>query len=188
MQDEYIAKCQVNPRDHIRATAGESSVCMAPYSDGYPGEEVYVCPADARAFARGVLALADEIDGGETAPAPEAVSAPRAVKMGDRLRVTRASLYGADVGIGDEVVVDKAPDSYDEFGATGPDGRYWWFHCRLVGNGPEFADDAPTTAPALSASAATRAALLEEARRLAGEHASAEVVLRYAQFLNEGVV
>lgn len=45
----------------------------------------YVTPLTARTFARGILALADEIDGGETEEAPK-----RTPQVGDRVRVLYA--------------------------------------------------------------------------------------------------
>ncbi|WNI28608.1 hypothetical protein [Streptomyces sp. ITFR-6] len=81
---EYKITCQDDPSDRIKAvgTVGEH-VAFYPYGS----DSVYVSPADARTFARGILALADEVDGGE-APMPTE-PAVRDIKVGDRVRILR---------------------------------------------------------------------------------------------------
>lgn len=68
--------------DVITVTSSEDSNVVF-----YPGtaDSVYASPADARTFARGILALADEADGGEVSPSEPAA----AVKIGDVVNIVR---------------------------------------------------------------------------------------------------
>jgi hypothetical protein len=87
---EYIAECRHNENDRILARVDGSSVelVMRP-GDEYAGES-YLSASDARTFARGILALADVVDGGEAATTP---TGARPVQVGDTVRVLRAT-YG----------------------------------------------------------------------------------------------
>jgi hypothetical protein len=84
---EYKITCQDTPADSIQAVGG------SPFTDGlvafYTGgcDSVYATPDDARTFARDILALADEVDGGEV---PEAAAT---VKVGDVVRVVKDDLH-----------------------------------------------------------------------------------------------
>jgi hypothetical protein len=90
----------------------------------------------ARTFARGILALADEIDGGEAAKN----ETPTVVlpEIGARYRVTTNGLHNATVYIGDEVEVSSHHTSY--FGAR-LDGTTWYFRPEHIGNGLEPVDE-----------------------------------------------
>nr|WSW58452.1 hypothetical protein OG513_07585 [Streptomyces sp. NBC_00998] len=72
----------------VRRTTPDDSVThpivFEAFGDGSaPVKDAYATANNARAFARGILALADEVDGGESAaPTP-------AVKVGDRVRVVK---------------------------------------------------------------------------------------------------
>ncbi|MET7939694.1 hypothetical protein [Streptomyces sp. NPDC005302] len=71
----YIARCRDRSSDYIVATKRGADVELEMHVFGDYQGEVFANPADARTFARGILALADEIDGGEVKEAP-AVDAP----------------------------------------------------------------------------------------------------------------
>jgi hypothetical protein len=94
----YTAECAIDPADTITATRSSNRVELEPSGR----VEVYLDPADARIFARGILALADEVDGGEVAEA--ATPETRALQVGDRVRVvkddpdTRAGEFVGKVG------------------------------------------------------------------------------------------
>ncbi|MFF1625617.1 hypothetical protein [Streptomyces sp. NPDC058272] len=126
-----------------------------------PTTAVYVDDAEARDFARQLLALAG--DGAESA----------AIKVGDRVEITK---YRSDdrahvgrFGTVTEIDTDHIPylvhvDGY---------GGVWAMEVRKVAPAPE-----PSTFGG-------RASVLEEARRIAGPGASAADVLAYAKFLSE---
>lgn len=78
---EYTAECNSRPSDRIRASREGDSIELLAEKFGEYAMEAYVTPAKARTFARGILALADEIDGGEVAEA--------APKVGDKVRVVK---------------------------------------------------------------------------------------------------
>ncbi|MFB8071077.1 hypothetical protein [Streptomyces californicus] len=80
---EYIAQCRAGRYDKIVARVDGDSVELAATSHGEHKMETYLDTADARTFARGILALADEVDGGEGEAATD--SRP---KVGDRVIVT----------------------------------------------------------------------------------------------------
>ncbi|MGW2950734.1 hypothetical protein [Streptomyces eurythermus] len=124
---EYTAKCVMDEDDQINARRANQRVALEP-----TGHDVYLNPDAARTFARGILALADEIDGGQ-------VRQPAAVKVGDRFKVTRSFLEWADVVIGDVVtVVEFEDDNSGNFRAVA-DGstNRWLFGPDNIGNGLE---------------------------------------------------
>jgi hypothetical protein len=91
----YTAECAIDSDDTITATRSSNRVELEPSGR----VEVYLDPADARTFARGIIALADEIDGGEVAEA--ATTETRTPKVGDRVRIVEDDPYvkpGAFVG------------------------------------------------------------------------------------------
>jgi hypothetical protein len=81
----YTAECAIDSADTITATRSSNRVELEPSSR----VEVYLDPDDARTFARGILALADEIDGGEVAEA--ATPETRTPQVGDRVRLDDTS-------------------------------------------------------------------------------------------------
>ncbi len=86
---EYKAVCSSYNRDTITARCdGDAVELSARFSDTYAGE-TFLAPNAARTFARGILALADEIDGGEA----EAPTLRRIPQVGDRVRVVRAFAF-----------------------------------------------------------------------------------------------
>ncbi|MFF1684459.1 MULTISPECIES: hypothetical protein [unclassified Streptomyces] len=101
---EYIATCKTGEDDTITARADGESVELCAERNGRYMMEAYLLPANARIFARGVLALADEIDGGEQ---PE----PAPVKVGDRVEILPSEHNPSTVGkVG---IVDRI-DVWDE--------------------------------------------------------------------------
>ncbi|MDX2575945.1 hypothetical protein PV332_10675 [Streptomyces scabiei] len=79
--------CAIDADDQICATrsSGGKRIEFTAWADGKQhGVEVYADTDKARTFARGILALADEIDGGEVTAKPEPARRPQ---VGDRVRV-----------------------------------------------------------------------------------------------------
>ncbi|MGV9546803.1 hypothetical protein [Streptomyces ardesiacus] len=123
---EYTATCNASSRDTItaRVADGMSVELEARFSGEYKGE-AYLTPTKARTFARGILALADEIDGGE---AEEAPALRRIPKVGDRVRVVRSApgdrgRHEGDVGTLD--IVD-ANDPELTYRVRLTDRTTWW--------------------------------------------------------------
>ncbi|MBT2412691.1 hypothetical protein J7I94_19350 [Streptomyces sp. ISL-12] len=116
---QYTATYAIYEADTITAHRYADQVELKPSG----GTEVYLDPAPARAFARGILALADEIDGGE-APALK-----RIPQVGDRVRVVRNaySFEGAEnvgrVGVLKEVTSEDAQSHRVSF----TDDSYGWW-------------------------------------------------------------
>lgn len=79
---EYTAQCRHNAGQYLKAYINGISVIIDGYDDRECVTNPYLSADSARIFARGILALADEIDGGEVT---EVDIRP---KVGDRLRVT----------------------------------------------------------------------------------------------------
>lgn len=77
---EYEIKCTAIPTDRLVASIDGGDVYLQAHEGSDFKVSVFAKPAEARTFARGILALCDEIDGGEVAPEP--------LKVGDRVRIT----------------------------------------------------------------------------------------------------
>jgi hypothetical protein len=153
-------------------------IILEAIGDGYVARDVFTSVDSARTFARSILAMADEVDGGEVTPA-----APEPVKVGDRVRVTKAehSHWGAFVG---RMGVLMELDSQDQLpylvkfgdGRHGDEDGQWWCHevervdelCPVV--------DPPRLRPP------TRLELLETALRLV-PHADVSDALKIAIYL-----
>jgi hypothetical protein len=130
--------------------------------------DAYVSPASARTFARGILALADEIDGGEVAEAPVKPSLP---KVGDRIRILVDGAEYANVEIGDEFEVSRV------VGATVTvidhvNGGHWYFR-----DSTSYELMEPESAPA-PAPSSTYADLVREAKGLltGTPHSAADII------------
>ncbi|MFB7479513.1 hypothetical protein ACFUEM_08815 [Streptomyces anulatus] len=67
---EYTAQCRAGRHDKITARIDGDSVELAATSHGAHKMETYLHTDDARTFARGILALADEADGGKVRTRP----------------------------------------------------------------------------------------------------------------------
>jgi hypothetical protein len=118
---EYIAQCAIDGNDTITARRSAERVELAPRS----GPEVYLDTDKARTFARGILALTDEIDGGEVVK----IVRSSAVEVGDRVRVVRNaySFEGNEnvgrVGILKEITPEDAQSHRVSFS---DDAYGWW--------------------------------------------------------------
>lgn len=91
--NEYKIACNSDNRDTMSAFKDGDEIAIHGFHCDKMWLSVYTSPADARAFARGILALADEVDGGEAEPEP--------AKVGDQIRVLIDNAHGADVRAGD---------------------------------------------------------------------------------------
>lgn len=137
---EYTATCTHDSADYLTAKECTTLIKINGYRDRAHVTDVYLSPDDARTFARGILALADGIDGGE---APE----PRAPRIGDRVVIVEDDPHistGEYIGRTGEVL---AVGNVARPGLTArvkfPDGHVWW--CAKV----RVVDDTPTvTTPA----------------------------------------
>jgi hypothetical protein len=167
----YTAQCRHDADQSLKASQNGVSVIFDAYADDENVTSPYLSPADARTFARGILALADEVDGGEKAE----VTTGLMPKLGDKFRLTRHSLNFAGVSVGDVVTVTELHPAVHEghidgFRVRGDDDRNWWFDVDHIGNGLE----ATTGEPVIDTSkivvlddpAPSRAALLEQAADL----------------------
>ncbi|MGW1268151.1 hypothetical protein [Streptomyces sp. NPDC002491] len=138
---EYTAECRISSFDTMRARIDDGEdVSIDAVKRGDVTMNVFLRPDDARTFARGIIALADEIDGGEAAEA-EPTRAPQA---GDRVRVVRNSPRSTDEHIG-ECGTLKRVDEFDDrlpYLVDLPTNSYWW--CAEV----ELVDE-PETAPVI---------------------------------------
>jgi hypothetical protein len=71
---QYVGQCRYDEGQRLQACINGASVVVEAFAGDEQVTEPFLTPADARAFARGILALADEVDGGEvvaTEPADE---------------------------------------------------------------------------------------------------------------------
>lgn len=137
---EYTATCRHVDTDTLRAYSSFGDVVLSPSED----ENVCLSPAAARTFARGILALADEIDGGEV-PA----TAGRKPIVGDRVVVVRDDPdHKAGSFVGLIGTLKLTTDSDDDIpylvhfgdGDHGePDGEWWCNSVRVI--------DAPADEP-----------------------------------------
>ncbi|OKI19266.1 hypothetical protein [Streptomyces sp. CB03911] len=168
--EEIKAQCRASSGDYIVARKLTESVELAAYEDGTYRMEAYLAPDPLRTFARGLLAMADEIDGGEAKPA---VANP--FKVGVCARVVTHRPDGADLEIGDAVTVVSVdgPDEDDTIRVRVLGGRRRWSVTRA---------DLEVVIPDEPAPSA-RAQLLEQATALLPHPASADDLLRVAEYL-----
>lgn len=128
---EHKIACNSGVGDTLTVHGGGEEIGFVAATSDRFRNSVYVTASDARTFARGILALADEIDGGE-AKEPTTDTRP---KVGDRLRVTVDTPRCAPVKAGDVITVIDV--DYDDPGAVedfvrfladgdGP-GDYQWY-------------------------------------------------------------
>ncbi|AKZ59208.1 hypothetical protein SAM23877_6163 [Streptomyces ambofaciens ATCC 23877] len=134
---EHIATCRWAAADHLRAQVSGDAVHIEHRTNHTINGDVSLRSDAARTFARGILALADEIDGGE---AEEVPALSRTPKVGDRVRVVRNaySFEGAEnigrVGVLKEVTPEDAQSHRVSF----TDDAYGWW-CAEV----EYVESAP---------------------------------------------
>ncbi|MFF4478733.1 hypothetical protein ACFY1A_17185 [Streptomyces sp. NPDC001520] len=174
---EYKAVCHVNDRDTVTATIDDAGVLVVSRHRGRYVSDVCLTLEKTREFARGLLALADEIDGGE-ATADDC--AAHDVTAGDRVVIVREWQTGTgrdDGKSGTLVQMDPEDDNFPYQVQLDSDSRRTvWVHEVQRERAEEPADaPAPSVAP-------ERMALLEEARKLVG---SSDVghLLAVARFL-----
>jgi hypothetical protein len=129
---EYTATCAIDEDDTVTALRSDSRVELEPSSRA----SVFLDPGPARTFARGILALADEIDGGE---APAA----RPIQVGDTVRVVTDDSHlrtGEFVGrTGKVVQVGNRFSSRLKYRLEFPGEKFWWVEK------VELVDEAPGT-------------------------------------------
>jgi hypothetical protein len=82
MSETFRAQCNSASGDYVTAEISGDKVELNGYNHSEGAMNAFVTAPNARTFARGILALADEIDGGDGKP-----------KIGDRVRVLKT--YGA---------------------------------------------------------------------------------------------
>ncbi|MYW28212.1 hypothetical protein [Streptomyces sp. SID2119] len=169
---EYKIECRYNRSDTITVLAEDGEIWFKPGSDN-----VSPTPDAARTFARGILALADEVDGGAAKAEPAEDTRP---KVGDRVIVVEDDpddRTGEFVGLVGTVVSVNGGFSTPfkvKFG-DGHHGRadgYWW--CRGVKPASPAADTITTP---------TREAYLHRAAELLGANPSASDLIELADYL-----
>ncbi|MFF3140853.1 hypothetical protein ACFVRU_03715 [Streptomyces sp. NPDC057927] len=153
-------ECAFEGGDYLSAAVdGDGDVTLRAYTAH--AQRVTVMPTDAavRTFARQLLALVGD----------ESTGAPTAVKVGDRVEITK---YRSDdrahvgrFGTVTEIDTDDIP-----------------FLVHVDGYGGVWAMEVRKVTPTAST---TRTNLIDEARRLAGSGATPADVLAYAKFLSE---
>lgn len=170
-------QCLHESDDIITVTTSEgSNIAFYPAT----ADSVYVSPADARTFARGIMALADEVDGGE---AKAEDTTPQMPAVGDRVRVLKDDANGADVKRGDILTV-MAVDSHEvQTKGAGHGGRWYIDHGNV-----EVVTDETVSPMATALSVATlipaREACLHRAAELLGVNPySAHDLMRLADYL-----
>ncbi|MFE7624294.1 hypothetical protein [Streptomyces sp. NPDC057509] len=119
--NECKIACAHDSLDVFTAGLDGGVVRLTAQTHGVRKVDAFVDPADARAFARGILALADEVDGGEANEAPEA---GQPFKVGDKVRTVREimGLHRGRSGELADIDVGLAPRFLVNF----PDGRSVW--------------------------------------------------------------
>lgn len=81
---QYTATCTHDEDDRVTVNPSDKEVCIKAHTWNGPAASVYLTPDNARTFARGILAVADEADGKRTDREP--------LPVGTRVRVLEA--YG----------------------------------------------------------------------------------------------
>lgn len=167
---EYIAQCKAGRYDKITArTDGSSLVELVATSRGKHMMETYLNPADARTFARGILALADEVDGGEGKAEP-ADAVPPMPNVGDRVRVLTDDANNAEVATGDVFTVTSVGRS--DFNTDAG----WYFR-------PVDVEILPFSPATVAITRPTREAYLHQAAELLGANPSASDLIELADYL-----
>ncbi|MEV4939616.1 KOW motif-containing protein [Streptomyces zaomyceticus] len=162
---DHTIACRHEAQDTLRAFIDGDDIGFHGSSGSKLEMSVYQRPAEARKFARGILALCDEVDG-EEAQDVAAPPTPRDIRVGDRVEVLDDDCDGRRFGgcVGTVKTVhprgDRLPylvEFGDGKGGHGAPNGQW--NCRAV----ELVDEAPTEE---SARAITRADFLRQARDL----------------------
>ncbi|MYY03103.1 MULTISPECIES: hypothetical protein [unclassified Streptomyces] len=154
---EYIAQCRYNRSDTIKARVEDKVVWLEPGV-----ANVALTPADARTFARGILALADGVDGGEA----ETTMFPA---VGDVVRIVCPESACDPEHVGGIGVLTRTDNTDCKYRVRLPGGEIVWAY-------EVEAPTKPTPNPS------PRVAFLEEARRLVGSR-DVPQLLAVARFL-----
>jgi hypothetical protein len=182
----YTAQCRHDADQSLKAYQNGVSVIFDAYADDENTTSPYLSPGDARTFARGILALADEVDGGETVKAPKPADEPtvRGIKVGDRIRIITTGSRGARVEAGEIYTVRKVTEYEVQVDGDGANGRWY-----LSPDDVEIVDEADEPAAPLAEKGPTlptRAELLSQARDLmSGEDYTAYDLIALADYLAE---
>jgi hypothetical protein len=186
---EYTIRCNSGVGDVIVAyrESGSDSVKLKGTRSGEFAIDTYATSDTARTFARGILALADEIDGGEVA---EAAPPARTPVVGDKVRVAEDDAFnrrGEFVGLVGTLKEIRSSARrlpyYVEFG-TGSgkhgdpvNGKWYCAKVELV--------DEPDTAPDPEPSLSVRGEFVVEAQALlVGKEYTAMDLVTVAAFLS----
>ncbi|MFI8084320.1 hypothetical protein ACIF6L_26400 [Kitasatospora sp. NPDC086009] len=157
--NEIKAQCRVRAGDYILAERDVETISLHAFRRDDAVMSAFLEPGPAREFARRLLALADEIDGGVTTDRP--------LRVGDRVRITELGhgWYG-QVGHLRQIDTDSCPYlvQLDELEYD----RRWTTHVERV-------IDEPT--------ALTRAELLERVKALLPPSATADDLIKLADYL-----
>jgi hypothetical protein len=169
--DIYTAACVIDGGDTITAARSGDRVELEPSSR----TEVYLDPAPARTFARGILALADEIDGGEVKE--EAPAVKPVPQVGDRVSIVEDDSYSMPgefigrTGVLREAKTDGRGMPYrvrlDDPSGTWDEGSWWVKEVELLD------EETPADTPVNPF-----AAHVDEAKRLLADtdHNGADVI------------
>ncbi|EHM24268.1 hypothetical protein SPW_7362 [Streptomyces sp. W007] len=169
---EYIAQCRAGRHDKITARTDGGTVELAATHYGEHKMETFLSADAARTFARGILALADEVDGGEAKAEPADV-APRMPDIGDRVRVLMDGANSAEVASGDVFTVTSVGRS--DFNTDAG----WYFR-------PGDVEILPVSPSAAASTTFTREAYLHRAAELLGATPSASDLIELANYLAGG--
>jgi hypothetical protein len=169
---EYTATCVHAGTDYLTARRRASKVKIYGFRSDNHVTDVYLSPAAARTFARGILALADKIDGGETPSVDEPL------KVGDRVEITtyRTSYYDSEytgaTGVLRQIDTDDLPYLVD----TDDKVTLWAVEVRHIVASPTVVDPSSVADP-------RRLAALKEAQEIAAHSDTSVDVLQTARFL-----
>jgi hypothetical protein len=186
---EHVARCNSGIDDTITARRDSGTVELRAAKHGERVMEAYLYPADARTFARGILALADEVEGGEGEAEPAPVRLPQ---VGDRVRIVRngyASEGSEHVGTVGTVKEVDPRSARARYRVSLPDDDYGWYcaEVELVDEAPESAVKSPAEPATDAPTPSPRARYIDEARALFGDtYFEADGLIRLAQFLADG--
>lgn len=160
---KYTENCTVATADDITAQVWDGRVDLTSRVDG--GESsVYLAPSAARRWARGVLTLADQIEG---------VKDANTIEAGDRIRVLVDNASGSPLMRGTAHTVSEIEGSTVRVPGGGARGM-WHLDSDDV---EKVTEDAPTLV------IPEREALLTRAKELVGEFADQSDVIATARFL-----
>ncbi|WP_405927861.1 hypothetical protein OG554_03440 [Streptomyces griseus] len=180
--DEYIAQCRHDGDQRIKAHTNGVSVVLVGYSEEGSVTEPYLSAASARTFARGILALADEVDGGEEKAGPATDNRP---KVGDRVIVIeddpddRTGEFVNLVGTLTDIIGGPYTPYLVKFGEGSHgdvDGQWYCQRVEKVADEPDSPSAATITRP-------TREAYLHRAAELLGADPSALDLIELADYL-----